>query len=115
MVVLCVCGGLRGCLENRRHLGELRGQQLAEQWADVDAGKKIARAAGSQGGAGVVTELGIVQREIHERGHGERTAITDEVREETGLGGWDSGFEAPPVSESQVPRIPRSRIPSPTA
>ena len=109
MVVLCVCGGLRGCLENRRHLGELRGQQFAEQWTDVDAGKKIARAAGTLGRAGVVAERAIVKCELHERGHGERTAFSDQIRE-TGFGIRDSGFDGVFVSECQ---IPESRIPPP--
>jgi hypothetical protein len=29
------------------------------------------------GGAGVVTDVGIVEREIHERGHSERAAFVD--------------------------------------
>ena len=56
------------------HLGESDCEQLAEERADIDAGKKIARAAGSLGRAGVVTELGIVEREVHERGDRERAA-----------------------------------------
>ena len=61
------------------HLGELDFEQLAEERADVDAGKKIARAAGTLGRAGVVAELGIVEREIHERGHRQGTAFTDQI------------------------------------
>ena len=45
-----------------RHFGDLHRQQFAEQRPDVDAGKKIARAARTLGGAGVVTELGVVER-----------------------------------------------------
>ena len=62
-----------------RHLGDLDLEQVAEQRADVDAGKKIARASGSLGGAGVVAELGVVEREIHERGHRQRAAFADQV------------------------------------
>ena len=47
------------------HLGELNFQQLAEERPDVDAGKKIARAPGSSGGAGVVAELGMTESEQH--------------------------------------------------
>src|SRR5262245_14346187 len=43
------------------HLGELDFEELAEQRTDVDAGKKIARAARSLGGAGVVAELRVVK------------------------------------------------------
>ena len=63
-----------------RHLGDLDFEQLAEHRADVDAGKKIARAPGSLGGAGVVAELGIVEREVHERGHRQGTAFPDQFR-----------------------------------
>ena len=61
------------------HLDDLDGEQFTEQRPDVDARKKIARAPGSSGGAGVVAELGMVEREVHERGHGERAAFTDDV------------------------------------
>ncbi len=61
------------------HLGELDFEKLAEDRADVDAGKKIARAPGSLGGAGVVAELRIVESEVHERGHRERAAVVDRV------------------------------------
>ena len=44
--------------EERSHLGDLRREQLAEHRADVDAGKKIARAAGSLGRAGVIADSG---------------------------------------------------------
>ena len=56
-------------LEKGGHLGDLDGEQLAEDGPDVDAGKKIARAARSLGGAGVVAELAVVERKVHERGH----------------------------------------------
>src|SRR5258705_3222582 len=52
---------------------------MAEERDNVDAGKKIARAAGSPGRAGVITELGLIQRELHERGHRQRRAFTDQV------------------------------------
>ena len=65
-----------GC-ENREHLGELRGEQLAEQRPDVDARKKIARASRSSGRAGVVADLGVVERELHERGHRQRAVLLD--------------------------------------
>ena len=93
--------------EDGRHLRELCFQQRAKQRADVDAGKKIARAARSLNRAGVVPVLGIVEREIHERGHGERTTITDQVRE-MGFGIRDSGFDRLIVNESQIPN-PESR------
>src|SRR5258707_2117610 len=54
----------------------LNGEQLAEHGPDVDARKKIARAAGTLSGAGVITKLGMVEREVHERGHRERAAST---------------------------------------
>src|SRR5204863_9066335 len=80
-----------GC-KQRRHLCDLHREQFAEYRADVDAGKKIARAAGTLGRAGVVAVIGIVERELHERGHSERTAITDQVLE-PGLGARDSGLD----------------------
>src|SRR4051794_8563920 len=46
--------------EHRRHLGELHLEHLAKQRADIDAGKKIARAARTLGGAGVVAELRVI-------------------------------------------------------
>src|SRR5262245_50880985 len=64
-------------IENAGHLGELDFEELAEERADVDAGKKIARATGSLVGAGVVAELGMVEREVHERGHRHRAAFAD--------------------------------------
>ena len=59
-------------LEQFSHLGHLNCEELAEQRSDIDAGKKIARAARPLGRAGVVAELGIVERQIHERGHRQR-------------------------------------------
>src|ERR1051325_4357061 len=52
-----------------KYLGELDFQELSEQRAHIDARKKTARAPRTLGGAGVVAERGIVEREIHERGH----------------------------------------------
>ena len=68
---------LCGCREHAGHLGDLHREQLAEQRPDVDAGKKIAGAARSLGGAGVVAVLGMVERQLHERGHGDRAAVAD--------------------------------------
>ncbi len=69
-----------GASRSRGHLERagLR-EKLAEERPDVDAGKKIARAARSLGGAGVVADVGVVEREVHERGHGQRAAFLDEV------------------------------------
>jgi len=64
-------------IQNGRHFRQLPLQKLAEQRTGVDAGKKVAGAAGSPVGAGVVTELGMVKRQLHERGHRHRTAFTD--------------------------------------
>jgi hypothetical protein len=75
-------------LEDVKHLGELRGQELAEKRANVDAGKKIARAAGSPIRTGVVAERLIIEGELHERGHRQGTAFTDVVGE--------TGFDANP-------------------
>src|SRR5689334_7385332 len=69
-----------GWVQQREHLGDLNLEQLAEDGADVDAGKKIARAARSSGGAGVVAELVVVEREIHERGDRHRAALTNQIR-----------------------------------
>ena len=66
--------------EQPRHLRELDLEELAEERADVDAGKKIARAARTSGGAGVVAELRIVEGELHERGHRDRAALTNHIR-----------------------------------
>ncbi len=59
------------------HLGDLLGEQLAEQRTDVDAGKKIARASRALDGAGVVAEVGMIERGIHERGHRHGAAFAD--------------------------------------
>ena len=64
-------------LEETGHLRDLDFEQFAEDRPDVDAGKKIARAPGSLGGAGVIADVRIVEREIHERGHGQRAAFAD--------------------------------------
>src|SRR5919206_119327 len=56
-------------------------KQLAEQRADVDAGKKIARAAGTLVRAGVVPELGVIKSELHERGDGHRTTYMELVEQ----------------------------------
>ena len=63
--------------EESGHLDDLPREQLAEDAADIDAGKKIARPPGTLGGAGVVAELGMVEREIHERGHRQGAAFAD--------------------------------------
>ena len=55
-----------GC-EEVRHFRELGGQELSEQRADIDAGKKVARAPGTLGSAGVVTGLAVIERALHER------------------------------------------------
>src|SRR5439155_7736806 len=61
--------------ENREHLGELHREQLPEERPDVDARKKIARASRSAGRAAVVADLGVVEHELHERGHRQRAAL----------------------------------------
>ena len=61
------------------HLGELNFQQLAKKSTHVDAGKKIARAAGTLGRAGVIADLGIVECEIHERGHRQGAAFPNHI------------------------------------
>src|SRR5437667_370328 len=63
--------------EHGGHFIQLTFKELTEQRTGVDAGQKIARATGSPVGAGVVTELGMVKRQLHERGHRHRTAFTD--------------------------------------
>src|ERR1700694_1554350 len=78
--------------ENRGHLGELNLEELAEDGAHIDAGKKIARASRPLGRAGVVAELGIVKRQLHERRHRHRAALTDELD------------QAIPSSPSRTPR-----------
>src|SRR5262245_12079248 len=60
-----------------KHLGELRFDELAEERSDVDAGKEIARASRTPGRADVVADLRIVERQLHERGHGQRAALSD--------------------------------------
>jgi hypothetical protein len=50
-------------LQNLPHLGKLLCEQLAEDRSDVDAGKKIARAASLLGRAGVVAKLRMVERD----------------------------------------------------
>jgi hypothetical protein len=66
-------------LEQSSHFENLLSEKRAEDGSDVDAGKKIARAARSLGGAGVVTDVGIVEREVHERGHSHRAAFLNEL------------------------------------
>jgi hypothetical protein len=67
--------------QQMRHLAELDGQQLAEQRTHIDAGKEIARTTRPLVSAGVVAELGIVQRTIHERGDRHRAALTDALED----------------------------------
>jgi len=59
------------------HLGALLCEQLAKERTDIDAGKKIARASRTLNGAGVITEVGMVEGGVHERSHGDRAALTD--------------------------------------
>ena len=59
------------------HLGELQGEQFAKERTEVDAGDEIARASRTSGGARVVAELGMVEREVHERGHSDGAALMD--------------------------------------
>ena len=61
------------------HLSKLHREQFAEERADVDAGEEVARTARPPSRASVVAEGGMVEREVHERGHGERAAFTDDV------------------------------------
>src|SRR4029079_4239152 len=63
--------------EQLRHFSDLHFEQLAEQWTDVDAGKKIARASGSPGRAGVVAGVGIVKSKLHERGNRYRATFLE--------------------------------------
>ena len=65
--------------EEARHLRDLDLEQLAEDRPDIDAGKKIARPPGTLGGAGVVAEVWMVEREVHERGHREGAAFMDDL------------------------------------
>jgi hypothetical protein len=61
------------------HFGDLDFQELAEERTDIDAGKKIARATRPLGRAGVITDLGIVERKFHERGHRDWPALTNYI------------------------------------
>src|SRR2546427_130024 len=78
-------------VEQAEHFLDLDFEELAEERTDIDARKKIARAAGSLGRAGVVAELGIVKRQLHERGHRQWTALADALGESR-FGIRDSGF-----------------------
>src|SRR6185312_7281017 len=73
-----------GRLDQPGHLDHLPGEEFAEDGPDVDRGKKIARAARSSGGAGVVAGLAVVEGELHESGHGDRARLTDDVRDPVG-------------------------------
>ena len=66
------------------HLGDLTGEKRAEDGTDIDAGKKIARAPGSAGGAGVVAEPGLIERELHERGDRQRAAFPNDLANPSG-------------------------------
>jgi hypothetical protein len=66
-------------MEKAGHFGDLELQQLAEDGPDIDARKKIAGAPRPSGGAGVIAHLRIVEREIHERGHRDRAALTNYI------------------------------------
>ena len=80
-------------IEDVERLGDLPLEQLAEQRPDVDAGKEIARASGLLGRAGVVAELGVVEREIHERVHRHRAAFTNHFfNRQSFLTGTNSSF-----------------------
>jgi hypothetical protein len=68
-------------LKQPHHFGNLDGKQFAEQRADVDAGEEVAGAAGPLRRAGVVPEVWVVKREIHERGHRHRAAFTNLLRD----------------------------------
>ena len=69
--------GLRIATQVVEALGDLHGEQLAEQQSDVDAREEVASAAGAPTGAGVVAEFRVVQREVDESGGGEGTAAVN--------------------------------------
>ena len=104
----------RGVRPSRRSVCE----QLAEDRADIDAGKKIARPPGTLGGAGVVAELGMVERQVHERGHREGAAFTDDLqsaianliqRSAICICNRHSAVPSIPSSPSRTPRCRRAR------
>src|SRR2546428_136662 len=101
---LGVLSDLCGCLEDARDLGELDFEELAEQRTDIDAGKKIARAARSLVRAGVVAELGMVEREVHERSHRARRGVRLSGVKSNPAGSCWSVWWSP---RSLLPRPPR--------
>ena len=73
-------GDLGLCLnQHAPHFGELLSQQLTEDGADVDAGKKIARTSGLLGRAGVVAEFRMVERDLHELREADGAARPDAI------------------------------------
>src|SRR5258706_4986465 len=68
-------------LEQAPHLGQLHGNQLAEQGAYVDAGVEVPALARTLRRRRVVAVLRMVERELHELGDSDRPSLTN-VREQ---------------------------------
>ena len=63
--------------EQPAHLVELGGQQRAELRADVHARIEVAGASRPPARAGVVAQRRVVQRQLHERRHRQRSTVAD--------------------------------------
>ena len=68
--------------EQSPHVGELVRQQLTEERSQIGARKKVARATGPPVGAGVISELRMVKRQLHVLRERERPARADPLDDE---------------------------------
>ncbi len=70
---------MTGLTEKLPHIDELRGQQLTEKTADTHVGVEVAFPADAATRRGIVTELRVEKRLLHEPGKRDGTVAPDVV------------------------------------
>ncbi len=87
-----------GAVQPLPHLGDLPGDGDAEKWMQLGRGDEVATPAGTPGGRLIVANLGMIERNLHEAGEGDRFLSPDLVtqdRDRVGVatfsegGGWE--------------------------
>ncbi len=72
----------RGFVQRFPHLGELPGEEFAEQRPEIDAGEEVALASGPLAAPRVVAERFVVKRRLDELGDRQRAVVPDALEEE---------------------------------
>ena len=70
--------GLAECVP---HLGDLPSERVPEKGVQFRRGDKIAATARFPHRLPVVPQLGVIEREIHESGKGDRPVLVDDARD----------------------------------